>query len=237
MNSAPSDFIGVYDDALSGQFCREIIDTFESFPQIQSAGKIGSGIDASKKDSLDSCISEYKEWTPINQRLLDVTLQKLVEYTLEYHFLVCGSLTPTVRLEGGEIIDVSPDNIARIPADQLKNILLSLYRPGYLNLQKYAQGKGGYHHWHSECYPREPNCETLHRVLLFMFFLNDVEEGGQTDFYYQQRSIPPKAGRMVIAPAGFTHTHKGNVPESSDKYIVTSWILFQRSEQLFGKSN
>ena len=78
MNPTPSDFIGVYDDALSGEFCQEIIDTFESFPQIQSAGKIGSGIDATKKDSLDSCISEYQEWTPINQRLLDITLQKLV---------------------------------------------------------------------------------------------------------------------------------------------------------------
>ena len=40
---------------------------------------------------------------------------------------------------------------------------------------------------------------------------------------------------LVIAPAGFTHTHRGNTPVGGDKYIATSWVLFQRSEQLFGK--
>ena len=45
-----------------------------------------------------------------------------------------------------------------------------------------------------------------------------------------------KAGRVqVIAPAGFTHTHRGNVPTSGDKYIATSWILYQRAEALFGQ--
>jgi hypothetical protein len=235
MNREPTDFIGVYDDALPAKFCQEIIEMFEAFPQIQTAGRIGSGVDTRKKESMDACISEYQEWTPINQRLFDTTLEKLVEYVLEHPFLVCGSLAPTIQLESGEVLELTPDNIKQVPREQLKNVVLSLYRPGYLNLQKYTRGTGGYHHWHSECYPREENCETLHRVLLFMFFLNTVDEGGQTDFYYQQQSVAPQAGRMVIAPAGFTHTHKGNVPISSDKYIVTSWILFQRAEQLYGQ--
>ena len=66
-----------------------------------------------------------------------------------------------------------------------------------------------------------------------MFFLNTVSDGGQTEFFYQNQSISPKIGRMVIAPAGFTHTHKGAIPKSSDKYIVTSWILFQRAEDIY----
>ena len=49
-----------------------------------------------------------------------------------------------------------------------------------------------------------------------------------------QRSIQPQAGRMVIAPAYFTHTHRGCVPVSGDKYILTSWILLNRAEQLYG---
>jgi hypothetical protein len=40
---------------------------------------------------------------------------------------------------------------------------------------------------------------------------------------------------MVIAPAGFTHTHRGNMPVSNDKYIATSWVLFQRAEDLLSK--
>ncbi len=66
-----------------------------------------------------------------------------------------------------------------------------------------------------------------------MFYLNDVAEGGETEFFHQQRSLKPRAGTMVIAPAGFTHTHRGCVPRSGDKYILTSWILFQRAEQLY----
>jgi hypothetical protein len=53
---------------------------------------------------------------------------------------------------------------------------------------------------------------------------------------YQQRKIEARQGRLIIAPAGFTHTHKGHVPASGDKYIATSWILFQRAEALYGKA-
>jgi hypothetical protein len=66
--------------------------------------------------------------------------------------------------------------------------------------------------------------------------LNDVEEGGETEFYYQDKKIKPKAGRMVIAPSGFTHTHRGNVPTSNDKYILTSWVLFNPAEHIFASS-
>ncbi|MEM7478095.1 MAG: 2OG-Fe(II) oxygenase [Planctomycetota bacterium] len=235
MIATEKNFIAVYDDALQPEFCQQVIDTFESFPQIHSAGQVGSGVDAQKKDSVDCCISEYQEWTQINQTLFNVTAQKLTEYVREYPFLVCGALAPTIQLESGEVIELSPENLERVSDEQLAGVVLSLYRPGFLNLQKYRKGSGGYHHWHSEIYPRESNCETLHRALLFMFFLNTVEQGGQTQFYYQGKSIQPRAGSMVIAPAGFTHTHKGAVPESNDKYIVTSWILFQRAEQIYGQ--
>lgn len=42
----------------------------------------------------------------------------------------------------------------------------------------------------------------------------------------------PQAGALLIAPAGFTHTHRGNRPIGGDKYIATSWILFRRAEEL-----
>ena len=69
-----------------------------------------------------------------------------------------------------------------------------------------------------------------------MVYLNDVDDGGETEFYYQQRALKPKAGQLVIAPAYFTHTHRGLVPRSNDKYILTSWILHQSGEQLFGNT-
>jgi len=55
-------------------------------------------------------------------------------------------------------------------------------------------------------------------------FLNDVDEGGETEFLYQNKRIAPKKGRMVIWPSSFTHTHRGNPPLSGSKYIITGWI-------------
>jgi hypothetical protein len=65
-----------------------------------------------------------------------------------------------------------------------------------------------------------------------MFYLNDVEDGGETELY-QNTMVKPKAGRMVIAPAYFTHTHRGNIPVSNDKYILTSWVLFNSAERIY----
>ena len=61
------------------------------------------------------------------------------------------------------------------------------------------------------------------RVLVNMMYLNDVDEGGETEFLYQSMRVQPKKGRVVIWPAGFTHTHRGNPPLAGEKYIATAW--------------
>lgn len=230
--SPNENFIYCADEALPRTLCEQMIRQFDSRSHIAS-GQIGQGIDPTKKDSSDLCISEDADWTTYNQRLIDTTLDHLAKYIREYPFLICGPLTPTLQRSNGEPFELSHENVDELSDSQLRSVALTFYRTGLMNVQKYNQGHGGYHHWHSEIHPRESNCETLHRVLLFMYFLNDVEEGGQTDFFYQEQKVNPRSGRIVIAPAGFTHTHKGHIPISADKYIVTSWILFNRAEQLF----
>ena len=59
-----------------------------------------------------------------------------------------------------------------------------------------------------------------------LVYLNDVEEGGETEFLYQSRRIKPKQGTMVICPASFTHTHRGNPPLKGNKYMINGWIEF-----------
>lgn len=79
---------------------------------------------------------------------------------------------------------------------------------------------GGYHVWHSE----DSDAESSKRVFSFIGYLNDVHEGGETELLYQYRRIKPEAGSLLIFPAGFTHTHRGNPPLSNTKYIVTGWV-------------
>jgi hypothetical protein len=81
---------------------------------------------------------------------------------------------------------------------------------------------GGYHIWHCESMQRT----TSNRILAWTLYLNDVEEGGETEFLYYPKRVKPKAGTLILWPAGFTHIHRGNPPISNEKYIITGWAEF-----------
>jgi hypothetical protein len=80
----------------------------------------------------------------------------------------------------------------------------------------------GYHIWHCET----DNRMTGSRLLLVLGYLNDVTDGGETEFLYQSRRVKPKQGTIIICPAAFTHTHRGNPPLSGVKYVINGWIEF-----------
>ena len=65
--------------------------------------------------------------------------------------------------------------------------------------------------------------KAANRMLVGMVYLNDVKDGGETEFYYQKLKIKPKRGTLVIWPAYFTHLHRGNKPISNSKYIINMW--------------
>lgn len=88
-----------------------------------------------------------------------------------------------------------------------------------IKIQKTEVG-GGYHMWHCE----DHHHEHMDRVLTWILYLNDVEEGGETEFLYYPKRIKPKKGTFIMWPAGFTHTHRGNPPISNSKYIATGWV-------------
>ena len=85
------------------------------------------------------------------------------------------------------------------------------------NIQHYPIG-GGFKTWHFE----SASLASIRRILVFMTYLNDVPDGG-TMFKYQNITTPAKKGSTVIWPAGFTHTHKGQISHTKEKFIVTGW--------------
>ena len=80
----------------------------------------------------------------------------------------------------------------------------------------------GYHVWHIE---HGHGFENMARAFVFSIYLNDIEEGGETEFLHFSKRVKPKAGRIVIWPAGFPYLHRGNPPLSGEKYLLTSWML------------
>ena len=80
----------------------------------------------------------------------------------------------------------------------------------------------GYHVWHCEA----SNRELSNRIMAYTLYLNDVDEGGETEFLYQRKRIRATQGTLVLWPAAYTHTHRGNPPLSNTKYIMTGWVEF-----------
>lgn len=81
---------------------------------------------------------------------------------------------------------------------------------------------GGYHLWHCE----DGSKLFSRRIGVYLLYLNDVEEGGETEFLYFSKRIKPKKGTMIIFPSNYPWSHRGNPPLSNVKYIMTGWIEY-----------
>jgi len=65
------------------------------------------------------------------------------------------------------------------------------------------------------------------RYLVLMWYLNDVAAGGQTRLPQLGLEIVPKAGRLLIFPPYWMYQHEGAPPLSGDKYIISTYLLFE----------
>ena len=95
------------------------------------------------------------------------------------------------------------------------------------NLQKYDPG-GGYfgNHCESDGY----GC--MHRMLVWMIYLNTVTDGGGTRFDNYDRIVDAVQGRLVIWPAFLTHHHHGIMSKTQTKMIATGWFHFALTEKV-----
>ncbi len=64
------------------------------------------------------------------------------------------------------------------------------------------------------------------RVFAWMIYLNDVSDGGFTEFPDQRKRYQPHTGDILMWPAYFTHPHRGITSKTQTKYIVTGWFNF-----------
>ena len=224
-------FIEVYDQALSADLCARLRKMFDS--GVAKPGATGHGVERDKKISEDIVLNQHSEFAGLLEEVTAATAKHLTRYFEKYHFALIAPLALKVQGGNGQPVALTHDNFDQYGRGKEADFMRLLYRLGPIQAQKYEQGIGNYNYWHCEVYPQKGSVEALHRSLLFMFYLNDVDDGGETEFYYQNERIKPREGRMVVAPAYFTHTHRGLVPVSSDKYILTSWVLLNQGQHLF----
>ena len=74
---------------------------------------------------------------------------------------------------------------------------------------------GDYYIWHHD--------QSATRMVTFIWYLNDIKDGGYTEFIDGTR-IQPEAGKLIIFPATWDFLHRGVSPKSETKYLCTGWV-------------
>lgn len=92
---------------------------------------------------------------------------------------------------------------------------------GY-QVQRYQPGE--FYHWHID----GGSHQFADRQLVALWYLNDVPgPGGETEFLYQDVSVRPEQGKMILFPPFWTHEHRAAELKAGVKYIATTWVLFR----------
>jgi len=198
--------VKIYEKTLSKEVCDFIINEFETSSE-QSEGISGAGVNKSVKSSTDLMIHlnlDNDNWLYIYDYLRENLLSNLVDYITQNPFMTING-------------DFKSKSSAVMSAQ-------SCYVAGnngvpHMQMQRYIDDQG-YYAWHHE----NEGGSTSKRELFFIYYLNDVE-GGETEFKFNQQKVKPETGKLIMAPALWTHKHRGNPPlKGQTKYIITGWI-------------
>jgi Rps23 Pro-64 3,4-dihydroxylase Tpa1-like proline 4-hydroxylase len=90
-------------------------------------------------------------------------------------------------------------------------------------IQKYEKGVGKYV-FHNDFIHNQQEA----RILTYLWYLNTIEEGGQTDFL-DRGIVKAEQGKLILFPACWTYPHAGVMPVSDNKYIITGWVVVPNS--------
>lgn len=229
----PADFIEVIHNAIPAEACAAIIARLRASDRLQP-GAVGSGVYPELKRSKDLRITGEADWRDVDGMLQQAVFRGVLSYLRRYPQALIAPLMLQVQDSQGQPKRLVAEDFPGMDDAGLADLARTCLRPGAINLQWYAANEGGYPYWHCELFPKDVQAETLHRHLLWTLYLNDDFAEGETEFLFQQRKIAPRTGSLLIAPTAFTHTHRGNRPKDGDKFIATSWILFQKAQVLYG---
>jgi hypothetical protein len=202
-------YIYINENSLSTDLCDEIISKFEEEEE-KGPGSTFGGIQPKVKDTTDYNIEENNpKWSRIREALITELINNIQIYASKLDRPMYHS---------------QPLDISVVTNNPKKNIYKELDFNGLffetIMVQKYKSNTGRYV-YHND-FSSESD-KKRYRVLTYIYYLNDVEEGGETQFWDNYK-IKPQKGKLVLFPASWTYPHSGLMPLSHHKYIITGWI-------------
>ncbi len=90
----------------------------------------------------------------------------------------------------------------------------------HFNMQRYLPNEG-FSGWHCE----RAGLKHSNRILVWMVYLNDVTDGGETEFFYQKHWEESKQGKLLIWPSDWPYLHRGVSSPTQTKYVLTGWFV------------
>lgn len=204
------EFIKTFNQALSPEFCQEIINKFEEDKEHQMLGVFGDGTESNDnvKQSTDLLLNRYEEWNGIKD-ILHQCLSTYLPLYMESIMTVNERLSPFMS---PNIVDT-----------------------GY-QIQRTEPGQ--FYDWHNDTNIIEyfVHQRPIHRHLAYIWYLNDVpeEDDGYTEFIDGTR-IQPEAGKLLFFPSTWTYLHRGVTPKNTTKYIIAGWMCNLRDDNDINK--
>jgi hypothetical protein len=196
-------------------------------------------------DEMCDDLIQYHEWAEGNQLTHTGSVSSLHNPNPDAKPEV---LEPKISIDCRYEVHGAPDNINFINAELIKhfqeycksynhkdyNLTDTIHAFPRLNydcfqIQKYLKGIGHFIGWHLDA--GEYDFPFRIREYVYTLYLNDVEDGGETEFlYYPKCNVKPKKGSLLWFPVHFPYVHRGNIPLSGDKYIMTGWVCRAKPE-------
>jgi prolyl 4-hydroxylase len=209
-----NDCIYINNTAISKYLCNDIIQMFEDQVDGKFEGLTAGGLNKNIKDTTDYIIPRNKSNNYIND-INDINIKKWakIDSFLEEELnrnvkIYVKQLTTKLNIEE----ENSNYKFKLFPSDKVNTTEFMI--------QRYIQGRGRYI-YHNDS--RINWQEKKYRLITYIFYLNTVEEGGETEFFNELR-IKPEVGKLVLFPASWLWPHRGMIPKSSNKYIITGWL-------------
>jgi hypothetical protein len=193
-------------NSISPELCKTIITMFD-LDNNKYEGVTFGGLNKNVKDTQDLMIpnspdkSGFDKWSKI-QKFLE---KELAKNTKEY-----------IKI----LDDIVIKNHEKENTTSQYTTFGSLLTNESFMVQRYTKQKGRYI-YHNDFKSDYENKK--YRVITYLWYLNNVEEGGETEFW-GTHIIKPEAGKLLLFPASWTFPHRGKMPLSHDKYIITGWL-------------
>ena len=200
------DYIYINNQSLSKHLCDEIIDLY-NLDDKKYDGITMAHVDKNIKDTTDLIITDELKWIKIKRAIQKEVLDNLRNYVEKLN-------------NKDDYLNIGQNTSSRYT--YFDNFLHNIEIETFM-IQRYIKniGKFVYHNDSRIDFDKRKS-----RIITFLWYLNDVDEGGET-LFSGKYAVKPTTGKLVLFPATWSYPHCGKVPISNDKYILTGWVYMK----------